>query len=130
MLFNIVIMIMSIVVAVVESTVIYTKYPNLCGQNTSLSEPNIVLKIDFNVDEQLVNNNDNCTTIIQWTGSPDIRLIPKIIQTNNIMLNQTANDNDSKTIVLDIIETPGRIFQLNIYGSKAFYLAMIPTNGM
>lgn len=44
--------------------------------------------------------------------------------------NLTNGEDDPKTIVLDIIETPGRIFQLNIYGAKVFYLAMIPTIGM
>ncbi|KAH7646147.1 comm domain-containing protein [Dermatophagoides farinae] len=83
-------------------------------------------KIDFNVPQQQVPHG-NCTTIIKWTGSSNIRLIPKIIQTNTVFDNLTNGEDDPKTIVLDIIETPGRIFQLNIYGAKVFYLAMIPT---
>lgn len=101
------------------------KYTSLCALNVNLSRPNEVFQIDFDLAAELNGTEpENCSSTIKWTGLSQFRLIPHVVETGR---NDDENESDRKKIVLDIRDMSGVMFELKMFGPKAFFLAMVPT---
>ncbi|KAF7487879.1 hypothetical protein SSS_05295 [Sarcoptes scabiei] len=118
----------AILTRIVSTTITNINYTSLCGRNVTLNRSNFVLEINFGVyDSHLLSvvNHKDCICIIEWRGSNEYRLTPHVIETST-KTNQTRSHYDSKKITLNIKEMHGTIFELKMFGSKDFILAMIP----